>query len=285
MISRASIPQATRLLVGALVVAGCAATVEQQTSPEATASASATAPVASDAPSAAASASAPSAAASATPSAAPSATAMEQPAPGSPGALLMRDHFKQTATIRDAVIWNNPGKAVSPAEGLANLDGVSSLPKHWQVSVTNLTDAARRIRQSSDLTEVAAATADIGRACGLCHTAAKGPSVHFDPAPSAEGSVTARMHRHKWATERLWEGLYVPSQSSWTAGAEALALDPFTGDTLKKGGVHARSAASRFAAVTKKLAAAKTNEDRGATYAELLSTCGPCHEAMGLAKR
>lgn len=194
----------------------------------------------------------------------------------------MRDHFKQTISVREAVIWGKPAQAVTPAQGLAGLDGVSSLPKHWQVSVTQLQEAARRIRQSSDLTEVSAATADIGRACGLCHTATKGPHINVEAAPAVEGSVASRMRRHQWATERLWEGLYVPSNAAWTAGAAALDLDPFAGDTLAKGGVHARSAASRFVAQAKALGQAKTNDARGAAYAELLSTCAPCHEAMGV---
>jgi hypothetical protein len=194
----------------------------------------------------------------------------------------MRDHFKQTVTLREAVIWGNVSSAVVPAESLAGLEGVKTLPKHWQVSATQLQDSARRIRQSSDLSEAAASTADIGRACGLCHTAVRGPKITVEAAPAFDSSVPSRMRRHQWATERLWEGLYVPSDQAWNAGAGALDMDPFPGEALKKGGVHARSAASRFTATAKTLAQAKTSEARGAAYAEILSTCGPCHEAMGV---
>lgn len=194
----------------------------------------------------------------------------------------MRDHFKQTVTIRESLIWGRLTNAVAPADTLASVDGISTLPKTWQASATMLADSAKRISEGSDIATVAAATADIGRACGLCHASAHGPNVEVGEPPEVDESVTARMRRHKWGSERLWEGLYVPSSAAWSAGAKALDLDPFAGDVLKKGGVHARSAASRFNAQAKKLAQAKSSEERGAAYAELLSTCAPCHEAMGV---
>jgi cytochrome c553 len=194
----------------------------------------------------------------------------------------MRDHFKQTVTLREAVIWGNISAAVAPAESLAGLEGVKTLPRHWQVSANQLLDSARRIRQSSDLSEAAAATADIGRACGLCHAAVRGPKIKIEPPPPVDASLGSRMRRHHWASERLWEGLYVPSDAAWAAGVSALEMEPFPAEALKPGGVHARSAASRFATTAKTLAQAKTSEARGAAYADILSTCGPCHESMGI---
>lgn len=194
----------------------------------------------------------------------------------------MRDHFQQTITIRESIIWGKLARAVKPAETLASLEGVKSLPNHWQVSVNLLQQAAKRIRDGSDITEAAAATADIGRACGLCHRSVAGPTVPLGKAPELDGTLMGRMRRHQWATERLWEGLYVPSEAAWAAGAAALALDPFAGDVLARGGVHARAAATHFSSAAKTLTEAKSSESRGAAYAQLLTTCGPCHEAMGV---
>jgi cytochrome c556 len=276
----------TRALVVSLIVAGCSSGLATGPAPESTSQSNAADAQPSAAPSAESTVAAP------TSSTAPSASAAaadgadaptaEAPRPGSPGELLMRDHFKQTVTIRESLIWGKVSNAVAPAESLAGIEGVKTLPKHWQVSVTQLQEAARRIRQSSDLPEAAAATADIGRACGLCHASVRGPEVKLDAAPAMDSSVASRMRRHHWATERLWEGLYVPSNPAWAAGAAALDIDPFAGDALNKGGVHAKSAGSRFNKTAKTLAQAKTSEARGAAYSELLSTCGPCHEAMGV---
>jgi hypothetical protein len=88
------------------------------------------------------------------------------------------------------------------------------------------------------------------------------------------------MQRHAWATERLWEGLYVPSDEAWDAGAKALSAAPFPSDVLKQGGTYARTAAADFARLVVKAPAKRTPLDRAGLYAELLLTCGSCHRAM-----
>jgi hypothetical protein len=107
-------PQSSlQLLVLAIVFAGCAgasgvpsgaANQAESSPPGPTAAPSATA-LASTAP---ATEPAPSAPTSANPSpsaAPPAAPAAEAPPPGSPGERLMRDHFQQTITIRESIIW------------------------------------------------------------------------------------------------------------------------------------------------------------------------------------
>lgn len=195
---------------------------------------------------------------------------------------LMKAHFNQTADIRDAVISGDLRKAVQPAASLTDMKGVDTLPKRWQVAVQQLQVASKRIRESSDIQEVAAATADIGRACATCHTSVSGPKIEVGTAPGGEGSMGERMKRHMWATERMWEGIYGPSDKAWKEGAKALELDPFPKDQLSKGGVHALSSAQRFGKYTKNAASLKTGEKRAALYASLLSTCAPCHDAMGV---
>ena len=93
-----------------------------------------------------------------------------------------------------------------------------------------------------------------------------------------------RMKRHMWATERLWEGIYGPSDEAWKAGAAALELDPFPKKELSKGGVHALSSAARFSKHAKHVGDRKTGEQRAKLYASLLATCSPCHDAMGVGK-
>ncbi|MFO0548105.1 MAG: hypothetical protein U0271_06940 [Polyangiaceae bacterium] len=268
-------------LVVALIFAGCAAS-SSSTSNDTSSSSTATAVTAEPTASTTAE---PSASANTSASAGPTETASAEPSgppPGSAGARLMRQHFAQTTQIQDAVIWGEIEKASRPAGSLADVEGVETLPPKWQESVTQLKDSSRRIRESSDLQEVAAATADIGRACGNCHGKAGGPKIVVNDPPTVDAkSVASRMQRHKWAAARLWEGLYGPSDAAWKAGASALELDPFPEEVLNKGGVHGRSAASNFRDVAKTLSKAKTSDARGSAYASLLSTCAPCHAAVG----
>ncbi len=263
-----------RLLITTLLVAGCAAaTVEatNDTSGSASTTAAPTAEPTSD----------PTASATPSTTAAPTSdpTASAAPSGSAPPPGSMADHFVQTVHIRDAVIWGKLSEAVKPAETLAGME-VAKLPKQWHISMQRLQGAAKRIREGSDVQELAAATADIARACGHCHGSAGGPKIVPGTPPDATGPVAARMKRHRWAMERLWEGLYGPSNAAWTAGASALELDPFSKEILDPGGVHAKSAASTFNAQAKALAKAKTADERANAYSKMLSTCSPCHDAL-----
>lgn len=198
---------------------------------------------------------------------------------GSPSEEMMRSHFKETELIRKAVIEGNLSAAVAPAKALAHVEGLEELGKNWRVAVESLQEASSRIGSSPDMTGAATATADIGRACGVCHRVGAGPKANVGSPPEAGTTLDSRMKRHVWATERLWEGLYVPSDAAWNAGASALAGDTFPAPILKKGGVHARSAAERFQKTAAKSASLKKAEERAQNYATLLETCSACHQA------
>jgi hypothetical protein len=207
------------------------------------------------------------------------------PAPDAPEgsslrARIMNAHFKETVTIRTAIINGQLHKAGKPARKLAEMKGVETLPKQWQLATKRLTKASQRISESSDLQESAAATADIGRACGACHVAVSGPKPKYGDAPEAGSTVKEHMQLHQWATERLWEGLYVPSDKAWKDGVAALENDVFPQKELKGADVHARSSASRFGQLVKKAKAAKSGDQRAQVYASMLTTCAPCHSKM-----
>jgi hypothetical protein len=197
----------------------------------------------------------------------------------SPKERLMRSHFRETVLIRNAVIDGTPAKASAPALTLSQMDELGAVEPGWEPFVEKLQEAGRRIQMSPDTPGVAAATADIGVACGGCHRAAGGPTVKVDAPPAKGSTLQTRMARHAWATERLWEALYVPSDPSWKAGVEALVDDPFPKEILEKGGVHGRSAAERFKTILSTAGAKKKVEDRAKVYASLLETCSACHVA------
>lgn len=211
--------------------------------------------------------------------AAPVEATAEEDTSGTPRERLMRAHFKETAEIRKAVIDGALAATVKPAEALGNMKALGTIQKGWKPSIDALRTAAQRFGQSPDLPGAAAAISDIGVACGSCHKAAGGPKVEVGTPPAADKTLAGQMKRHAWATERLWEGLYVPSDAAWKAGADALAGEEFPKEVLAKGGVHARSAAVRFASLVPTAGAKKSPADRAKLYAELLETCSACHMA------
>lgn len=195
----------------------------------------------------------------------------------------MKEHFTQTDTIREALIRGEMEKTVKPALALSSLEGVETLPGPWRTSVERLLEATKRISEAPNLQETAAATADIGRACAACHQEVGRTQERALPAPPPGDDMKSRMARHRWGTERLWEGLYVPSAEAWNEGASLLVDNPMPKDVIAKGGVHALSAAERFGKMMKRAQSATTGEARGVAYAEVLTTCAPCHEAMSSA--
>lgn len=192
----------------------------------------------------------------------------------------MRAHFTDALLIRKAVIAGTPERAAEPAEALAKAENLDDVPASWRASLARMQQVAARINNSTSAAQAAAATADLGVACGECHQKLGGPNAWSGPPPPEGTALVERMQRHAWATERLWEGLTVPSGDAWNAGAKALSASPFPAEVLKQGGVHGRSVAGDFAKLVVKAPTKKTVEERATLYAELLVTCGGCHRAI-----
>jgi cytochrome c553 len=204
----------------------------------------------------------------------------DMPPSGASLERVMRAHFHDALLIREAVIAGTPEQAANPATVLALIENLDDLPPGWRPFVERMQHDARRIADSTSAAQTAAATADLGLACGLCHQKLGGPKVASETPPLASTTLEARMKRHEWASERLWEGLVVPSNEAWGTGAKALTDRPFPPEVLNRGGVLARSAASDFSRLVAKAGTKNTNEERAALYAELLVTCGTCHRAV-----
>jgi hypothetical protein len=192
----------------------------------------------------------------------------------------MQAHFTDALLIRKAVIAGTPGQAAPAAEALTKAENLNDLKPGWRPFVERMQVIARRINNSTSAAQTAGATADLAVACGQCHLDRGGPKAWIGTPPPEGTALTERMQRHAWATERLWDGLTVPSSEAWQAGAKALSTTPFPAEILKQGGVHGRSAAGDFGKLVVKAPTAKTLEERAALYAELLVTCGGCHRAI-----
>jgi hypothetical protein len=88
------------------------------------------------------------------------------------------------------------------------------------------------------------------------------------------------MRQHAWATERLWEGLYVPSGAAWEAGTKLLAGTQFPQEVLDEGGVYTQTAAKDFVKIAARAPGKWSLKDRAEVYASLLGTCAACHLSL-----
>jgi mono/diheme cytochrome c family protein len=128
---------------------------------------------------------------------------------------------------------------------------------------------------------LARGAATLASRCGSCHLATTSiTTFSWTEAPADDGDSKARMQRHLWAMDRLWEGLVGPSEMSWQEGTVVLLAAPFPVDRLPvdaKSQADAKVQLAKIAALAQKAKGAVEAEDRMAVYGELLGTCSGCH--------
>ena len=158
------------------------------------------------------------------------------------------------------------------------------VPADWAPFVSAIRSSIDLLQSSTELETAALAVSAIGRACGDCHQSLGLSTIPTseEPAPPA-GTVGDYMRLHQWASDRMWDGLIGPSDTSWNAGAQALAT-PLSPDSIPetimvKPGMDAL--VERIGQLSK--AAAEPNlpgPTRQRIYGEFLGSCARCHQTF-----
>jgi mono/diheme cytochrome c family protein len=193
----------------------------------------------------------------------------------------MADHFVIVTFSRDAVINGDLEALREPLRALADYDYEAVAPGGWLPWIARIQAAARLTSDASTLEAAASGVVTMAQACGGCHEASAG-GPDFDTSGAvldspASDTLDARMQRHIWAADRLWEGLIGPSAEAWRDGASALAHAPST-PPITNPPLPPRFAAALLAMreLAEGSATAKLDE-RAEVYAELLASCASCH--------
>jgi hypothetical protein len=196
----------------------------------------------------------------------------------------MEDHEKHGAAMRDAVARGDLEGAHREASLLANLRFDRGIDPTWRQKLDSMTTAAANVANSTDLTEASHDLGVVAKTCGDCHNAIgiPGPAIG-EPLPEDSG-VRARMITHQWAVAQLWDGLIVPSDKAWKAGARALAEAPLSPELLTPGKTPVPKVGMLTASVHDRGRRAETLEDaeaRAALFGDLIATCAECHRWFG----
>lgn len=196
----------------------------------------------------------------------------------------MRDHDEHGVALRDAIARADLDSARREAKVLADLRIEGPVDPTWRRKLDAMNQAAARVLEAKDLAQASRGLSALATTCGDCHASLGGPGPVVGTPPAEASGAVPRMKRHYWAAARLWDGLVVPSDDAWKAGANVLADAPLEPEALTPGktpvpkvGVLARSVRD----VAKKAIAATSPADRGAAYAEVISSCSSCHEWLG----
>jgi cytochrome c553 len=151
----------------------------------------------------------------------------------------------------------------------------------WQHDVDAVSEAARALVTAPSIDEAWRRGAQVAEACAWCHLRTQTLPVFAVPAalPPDDPTPAARMKRHQWAADRLWEGMVGPSDPRWRSGLEVLAktplpFTPFTDAPL------AASQLQVFAQQAIASLPSDTLEDRTRRYSAMLVMCSACHGAL-----
>lgn len=212
-------------------------------------------------------------------------TLTSAPLPESPTSKArMREHDVHGAALRDAIARADLAAARREAKFLADLRLGGGIEPTWRRKLDAMNAAAAQVADARDLAGASRDLGAVAQTCGDCHATLGGPSVVVGEPPAEGSGVAFRMKRHQWAATRLWDGLVVPSDDAWKAGAHVLADAPLEPEVMTPGRSPVPAIGSLVVSVrelARKASAAETAVDRSAVYGELMATCAGCHERVG----
>lgn len=197
-----------------------------------------------------------------------------------PVQLDMREHFSRARGVHTAVVHGDLALARESGRLLAEPRPDHGLPEGSGLYVAAMRTAARSVATARTLEEAAAGAAAIAESCAGCHrTYGAGPAIEIAFQPAAGESFGAHMARHRWALDRLWEGIVGPSDASWAAGVEILDQRPLDlGELADRGGSTAIALGRRLHELASSGDAAANTGERARLFTEILRTCVECHE-------
>jgi cytochrome c553 len=199
-------------------------------------------------------------------------------------ALHMRDHYDDLQIIERHLVDGDLYTVREYAFALAlerKTDGLDA----WADELAAMRRAAYELGLADDVEDAAKREAALAVACSRCHVATGADlDVEPRPLPSDGTDALARMARHQWAADRLWQAMITQSDRAWREGMEVLAVTPLpTPELTVIAPPSARRQVHDLGAQLQRLARQARSigsiDARGRHYGEILGVCAACHAA------
>ena len=195
--------------------------------------------------------------------------------------MMLRFHmlssFDAARTIERLLIRGRLDEARYFAQAMATEPDVPGMAP-WAAPIARVRERAAAIATAPDLAEACRREARLADACASCHRDA-GAQAEFQPphdVPPDLPTVVARMARHRWAADRLREGMIGEADDAWRAGLDILAAAPIA--PLASLGADRKELARRLQQLADQARHADgPPADRVRVYGEILVTCAACH--------
>jgi cytochrome c553 len=148
----------------------------------------------------------------------------------------------------------------------------------WATEITEVRTRAAALAASPGIDEACRREAWLAGACAGCHVETRiQPEFHPSPAPPPDlDTLEARMARHRWAADRLWEGLIGADDDPWHAGLAVFAQTPIHWRAFDERKSLARRL-QQLATEARQRSTTDSLDDRARIYGEMLVTCAACH--------
>lgn len=207
------------------------------------------------------------------------------PEPTGPEAVreVMRGHYGRARSAHDALIRADMDQARADMEWLATHEEGDALPENLQPLLAAMQAEAARFAAATTLTEAGTTFARVLTRCGTCHVESHGgPAIAEVAIPEGE-TPAARMLRHRWASDRMFDGLITANAEMFRSGNEALTSAALTSAELPT----TELPPDQVVALTEHVrtlgaeaATAADDEARAGIYGRYLATCGSCHRLV-----
>jgi len=198
----------------------------------------------------------------------------------------MHENFDLVRAIERLLIRGKLDEAKRFASSIAEAPdepGLGSMTAHAIV----VRDRAAALARAPTVDEACRLEAKLAAACAGCHVdAGMTPQLReFPPAPVDRPTVDARMARHRWAADRMWEGIIGGADEPWRAGLDVLAAAPLDGKEISAARVPFGRELKRLVDEARRRKRTDSLVDRATAYGEILATCAGCHTTSSAARK
>ncbi len=192
----------------------------------------------------------------------------------------MRENFGLLHTMQKFLVRGQLDDAKRLAAAMTQAPDEAGL-QPWAADATRVRERAAAIAGARNVDDALRAEARLAEACAGCHVEA-GVQLAFEQpraVPPDRPTVEARMARHVWASDRIWEGMLGNVDEPWRTGLDVLAAAPLpTGELGKERAVIAKRF-QRLAVDARNQNGAYALSSRAQAYGEILVQCAACHMA------
>jgi hypothetical protein len=195
--------------------------------------------------------------------------------------MMMRFHMHASFDLARAIERVLIRGKLEDARPLASsLAGAAEPPglAPWATQLALVRARAQAVATAPGIDEACRRAAQLAEACARCHVDVRAQAEFQPPsaAPADRDTVPARMARHQWAVDRIWEGMVGNADDAWIAGLDVLAATPLPWPKLGSERAALAGRLQRLASQAKRVPATGL-EDRTRIYGEILVTCAACH--------